>query len=318
MIISIRILIKDKAKNIAILFLRIIAAVVLLFLLINYIDFNEIVEALKKVNSIILIVVFTLIIPNIYFQFLKWKLMCNKILDVHDNKKIWLSLFLGFTGGIITPIRFGEYFARLIPFKNLELSKITISTFVEKMATFLLVIFIGSIGTAFYLYFYYSSVIAIIIIAFLFFIIIFSSFQKGYLLTRIKIWSHRLKFLEKIWSKVNFLTQLNSTYTLSLFIFSFLFYCVYILQFALLVLAFNNEGNLLLFIWAGIVVMFLKNIFSFFSFADLGIRESASVFVLSKMGIHSAIGFNAAIFMFLFNLIIPSLIGAFLIIRIKK
>ena len=244
--------------------------------------------------------------------------MCNKLLNVHDNKNIWLSLFYGFAGGIITPIRFGEYFTRIIPFENLAISKITVSTFVEKMATLLVVILIGSFGTAFYLYFYYSNVIALYIIAVLFFILFFSIFQSGKLLKRIKIWSQRFKFLEKIWSKINYLTQLNSKYTLSLFVFSFLFYCVYILQFALLVLAFNNGGNLLLFIWAGIVVMFLKNIFSFLSFADLGIRESASVFVLSKMGIQSAIGFNAAIFMFLFNLIIPSLIGAFLIIRIKK
>ena len=50
---------------------------------------------------------------------------------------------------------------------------------------------------------------------------------------------------------------------------------------------------------------------------DLGVRESASVFFFSKFGVSSAAAFNASMCMFLVNVLLPSIAGALLVLKVK-
>jgi len=61
--------------------------------------------------------------------------------------------------------------------------------------------------------------------------------------------------------------------------------------------------------------MFVKTIIPPISLGELGIREGASVFFISKMGEVSSVGFNASIFLFIINLLIPALIGVGMFLR---
>jgi len=42
---------------------------------------------------------------------------------------------------------------------------------------------------------------------------------------------------------------------------------------------------------------------------ELGIREGASVYFITQMSGTAVVGFNASIFLFIINLLIPALIG---------
>ena len=55
--------------------------------------------------------------------------------------------------------------------------------------------------------------------------------------------------------------------------------------------------------------MFAKTIIPPVSFGELGIREGASVFFITQMGEVASVGFNASIFLFMINLVIPAIIG---------
>jgi hypothetical protein len=59
-----------------------------------------------------------MLIPNLYLQFVKWKITCDYFLDERQNKNIAVSLFQGFTAAPFTPYRIGEYFGRAIIFKE--------------------------------------------------------------------------------------------------------------------------------------------------------------------------------------------------------
>jgi uncharacterized membrane protein YbhN (UPF0104 family) len=96
---------------------------------------------------------------------------------------------------------------------------------------------------------------------------------------------------------------------------SIAFYTCFILQFALLAAAFSGHFNFIHYIWAGNLVMFAKTIIPPVSLGELGIREGASVFFLHIFGEPNSAGFNASIFLFLINMLIPSVIGLFLLLK---
>jgi uncharacterized membrane protein YbhN (UPF0104 family) len=96
---------------------------------------------------------------------------------------------------------------------------------------------------------------------------------------------------------------------------SFLFYACFLIQYALLVSAFSNHFDFLQYLWAANLIMFAKTIIPPISFGELGIREGASVYFLTQMGETASVGFNASIFLFIINLLIPALIGVGMFLR---
>jgi len=255
---------------------------------------------------------------NVLLQFLKWKVVCNSLLNISDNKKILKSLFYGFSAGIITPVRVGEYLGRKLALEEVGLLKVTISTIVEKFASLFIVLIVGSIATIYFIYLYYNFFYSIPVLLFVSIIlIIFTLFIFGYKPTSsfFQKLANRINIIKQLEIELEYARKMNRNDFRLLMLYSLLFYFVIIMQYALLALAFEQEGNVLLFLIAGIIVLFIKSIFSFLSFADLGIRESTSVFLVGKMGYSNAVGFNSAIFLFLFNLVIPSLIGMFLLLK---
>jgi len=96
---------------------------------------------------------------------------------------------------------------------------------------------------------------------------------------------------------------------------SFLFYSCFLIQYALLVIGFSGNNNFFNYLWAGNLVMFAKTIIPPVSFAELGIREGASVFFLTYFGESQAAAFNASFFLFMINVLLPSLVGLIFFFR---
>jgi len=61
--------------------------------------------------------------------------------------------------------------------------------------------------------------------------------------------------------------------------------------------------------------MFAKTIIPPVSLGELGIREGASIFFITALGESASVGFNASIFLFFINVLIPSLIGLILLLK---
>jgi uncharacterized membrane protein YbhN (UPF0104 family) len=69
------------------------------------------------------------------------------------------------------------------------------------------------------------------------------------------------------------------------------------------------------YFWAGNLMMFAKTMIPPISLGELGIREGASVFFITQLGETASTGFNASIFLFFINVLIPSLIGMILLLK---
>ncbi len=231
------------------------------------------------------------------------------------------SLFIGFSAGIVTPIRVGEYLGRKIVFEDVSLVKVTVSTIIDKFASLFMILIIGGFTAIYFLIVYYSFLYSIPIILYTLFLVgIIFFILKGYLFTSklFNSFADKYEFVNKIRWELTYVKELSSLALQKLFLYSFFHYAIIIIQYTILALAFEPNGDVFNFVVAAIIILFVKSILSFLSFADLGIRESSSVFLLKKMGYSEVVGFNSAIFLFLFNLAIPSIIGLYFLNKKKS
>ena len=308
------------SKNAIIISAKILISAGLLYYLISSVEYNQIILALKEANIAIIGIVILLGVLNIFLQYSKWRLTCVEVLAVKDRLKIFRSLFYGFSAGIITPLRIGEYFGRGIEFRDKSLVQVTVATLIDKFFPLLMVASLGSISSLFFIYFYYNVsiyiVLSLFILIFTFFylliiLLLSNKFWNSILFSKLNS-SVKLKpFLEKL----RIFESLDRTYFFKMLVISFLFYSCFLIQYALLVAAFSNHFDFIHYLWAANLIMFTKTIIPPISFGELGIREGASVYFLTQIGETASVGFNASIFLFIINLLVPALIGVGMFLR---
>ena len=292
----------------------------LLIYLINSVDYRQIISAIKNANIFIIGVVVLLGVLNIYLQYTKWRITCTEVLNVKDNKKIFRSLFFGFSAGIITPLRIGEYFGRGIEFRDNSLVQVTVATLIDKFFPLLMVALFGSVSSLLFIYNYYNVsfyiVLSLFILIFTFFylliiLLVSKRFWKSLLFSRLDTSGRVKPFLEKL----RIFENLDRKYFFKMILVSFLFYSCFLIQYALLVISFSNHFEFLHYLWVANLIMFTKTIIPPISFGELGIREGASVYFLTQMGETASVGFNSSILLFIINLLIPALIGVGMFLR---
>lgn len=280
---------------------------------------EKISASLKEANYLLIIISFLLSFANILLQFFKWKIICNKVIDEKSDRKILSSLLIGIAGGLVTPFRAGEYIGRNLPFKNNSVIEISLATFVDKICNLFIILLVGSFATLLFVQFYYNlSIYFVLLIAtllislfFLCFLLIINGNFRDIFKTRIK----KFKWFTKYFNELKILKNISQGLILEIIFLSLLIFGCYIMQFALLISAFSHQFNFINYVWIGILVIFAKTIIPPITFGELGIRESASVFYITKMGLVAAVGFNAAIFLFLINILIPSIVGIFFLLK---
>ena len=123
------------------------------------------------------------------------------------------------------------------------------------------------------------------------------------------------KRFENLFLQLQSLKKFDKKYFTRMSVISLLFYFCFLLQYALLVSAFSHNTELLNYLLAGNLIMFIKTVIPPISLGELGIREGASVFFLTRFGELSAVAFNASIFLFVINILFPALVGLFLLLK---
>lgn len=307
-------------RNKILLLLKILIAAALLTYIISTIKISQIADAFEDANYFLVALAFVLLIPNILLQYWKWKITCKSILNYSDNKTILYSLLQGLTAGAFTPFRIGEYFGRAFLFKDRTIIQVTVATLIDKFFPLVLVAFIGAAASILFIYFFYSisaylaaSLFMVVTLIFYLLIqlIIDPEFWNNFLFNKLK----KSKLLHKYLGKMRFLKTLERNYSLKMFLISFLFYTCFVTQFVILIYAFSNRINIVDYYWSSALVMFGKTFFPAISLGELGIREGVSVFFLGEMGVAEAAAFNASLFLFFINILIPAIIGSFLLFK---
>ena len=309
-----------KNKTAIIFAVKILIAAGMLIYLSSSIEYDKILSAIENANLLLIAFAFLLSFANIYLQYYKWRLTCGQVLEEKKRSKILTSLFYGFSAGTITPLRIGEYFGRAIVFKNKSIVQVTVATLIDKFFPLMIVAFVGSVTSILFFYFYYNTSIYLTLSLFIVLFTLFYFFAMLLLSRRFwdSIFFSRLKKstrFKSLMEKLQVLKSLDRKYFYRMTLISSLFYLCFLLQLAILVSAFSHNYNFINYIWAGNLIMFAKTIIPPFSLGELGIREGASIYFLTQFGETASAAFNASIFLFIINLLIPALVGLVLLLK---
>ncbi len=320
---SIKEIFENKREKLFLVF-KIIFTLAFVAYLLYYVKLKTIEQTFIKSDFSFLILGILLLPFDLLLLFKRWELLVNSLMGKAPKSKIASSLFHGFAGGLITPLRAGEYFIRKIPLPDFKLKDVMIGTFTDKMFLIPPQLLLGGIFLFFFLFKkeIISSTILfalLLIFPFILFLLFFVAYfliknSKSALVKKIS----NVKFLERMEyfiAKINFLNprQITKLFLLSLFL-----YLTYSTQFALFIKSMSPTANFFDCLIISNSVLLLKNFLPLITMGELGVREAFSIYFVKQFNLPASVGFNAAFIIFVVNLLIPSLIGYIFILREKR
>ncbi len=281
---------------------------------------SDIKSSFTSTKHIYLLIVTIILVPiNIYLEGVKWKIQLKPIENISYYKS-FLSIFTGLTAGMFFPNRMGNFLGRIFMMENGDRIKAAMVTIVGGMAQMIATVSVGLIATIFFVNKYFVLLtISIFLIVALLLLIYFNIHVLKYFQFLIP-----KKFKEKTKEYFDVFSLYDKKELLKILIISFLRYFIYTFQFVLLIWAFNIP---LTYLNAMIPISFtylLMMLIPFITITEIAIRGSVSILVFEKWFIINGISnslelmvFSASSLLWILNIAIPSIIGLFLIHRLK-
>ncbi len=281
---------------------------------------SDIKSSFTSTKHIYLLILTIILVPiNIYLEGVKWKIQLKPIENISYYKS-FLSIFTGLTAGMFFPNRMGNFLGRIFMMENGDRIKAAMVTIVGGMAQMIATVSVGLIATIFFVNKYFVLLtISIILIVALLLLIYFNIHVLKYFQFIIP-----KKFKEKTKEYFDVFSLYDKKELLKILIISFLRYFIYTFQFVLLIWAFNIP---LTYLNAMIPISFtylLMMVIPFITITEIAIRGSVSILVFEKWLIINGISnslelmvFSASSLLWILNIAIPSIIGLFLIHRLK-
>lgn len=308
------------AKPIVATALKIVISIALLGGLLYYLDIESVIKSFKNANLIYLTIGLSLAILQLVIHFFRWRYLLRLVDKEISNEETFISFFVGFMAGFFTPAQVGEFAGRIASHPNVKKSNIIAITVIDKLYWAALTLLIGGTGLSMFISTYYeqiwnpyyryliTSVMAIIIVIFLY----PEKIRELLLQLPDKIRKHRFYEMIEIVENI-----FRNKHAWILSILTLFLYSTILMEYYFLTQAFGNVSLNDALVCAA-SVFFVKAIILPISFGDLGVRESTAVFFFKTMGLDTAIAFSSSIIMSFANVIIPTAIGALLVVRLKK
>lgn len=299
---------------------KLIIGLGIIIFLVVYVDPKKIAETFAKADYIFLSLAVILLPFNLFFQFTKWKILLKRYFNIEDDRSIWLSIFYGISGGIFTPMKSGEYFARALSLKEVKVIDIIIATAVDK---FIPIFFVVTIGGSFFIVFlegllsFSITITILLIIIYLISVIVplMLLLSDSDISNKLRAKLKGIKLLTKLIEKISFIRSIDKKTLIQLMGVSLVYHLTFTTQMAFLLSAFSGDFEFMKFFFVANLIIFTQIVIPPIALGELGVREGAAVYYLQSMGYSSAVGFNAAFSLFTINLLIPSIVGLLLLFK---
>lgn len=297
--------------------LKFIIAGLLIWMLLQKIELANVINAFKTARVQYILLAFLSGFPNVLIQFLKWRFLLRLVKPTVSNYETLSSLLIGFTLGFITPGRIGE-FGRAVFIQNCSRTRVVGLAMLDKLFPMGVVFLIGSWSVVYLLNSRLSimtSLIFILLACLITIIVFWFSWYPQHLRKIMTFANQFLPYQERIELLLSSLDNFQRKQAFFMIGYSIIFYGIITTQFFCMMYAFEP---LPIFIsYLAIFSIYVAKSLLPISLADLGVRETAAVFFLGLVGAAPSTAFNAAILIFLINLVIPSLIGFILLLNPK-
>ncbi|QDO93647.1 hypothetical protein FNB79_06545 [Formosa sediminum] len=263
---------------------------------------------LFSLNSIFIITLLSGL--NWFFEIIKWKYLVQTVKNITFKTAIEQTLG-AHTASIFTPNRIGDYGAKALYFSSKLRIKIVGLNGIGNLAQMLVTTIFGSIG----LLFLFSNFKLQIHLKTLNWITLSAFISFIFLLFTVLI--HYKKTDTWIGKTKHFITSISPSLFFKTFLFSVIRYLIFSFQFYVLLDLFRvnlSYANAMMIISSMyLLVSVLPSIFIF----DVVLKGGIAVYLFSFFNISEAIILSCITIMWLFNVVIPSLLGCYYIMHFK-
>ncbi len=281
-------------------------------------DWKGLLIKLKNLNPVPIIVICLLAPVNWLLESYKWKILVSRI-EKLDLKRAYMAVLTGLSYGFVTPRSIGDYFGRMLHLKSKSRVRVVGALLVSRLSQLFITLMMGGFGFA---YFTGQGIISSgssfnksFLIAFVLFVLLIIAFL-------FRKWIIRKFFTQTLGEKIARLITIIKEYNNHEIIFSLILslarYLVFSGQFTLLLLALDFDAGVM-DIMAAITLVYMAKtaIVSFNFLSDLGGREIASLGFLGAVSFQPEVIIAASLGIWLINILLPTLVGALLTIKIK-
>lgn len=291
-------------------------------------SFTDLIE--QPHVTILLIWTLLLMIVNWGIETLKWQFLMNKVEKI-PYFKAFEAILSGISVSIFTPNRIGEWFGRVFILKKANPWQGVFITMIGSFSQLLITIIIGSISMLFYIHIYFkdapyytnyilAGMILLVAVVVVSLVLIFLN------VTSIPGFVSRI--LKKRFVHVNdYLSVIGrySTFELTtVLLFSLLRYCVFAMQFYILLMLFSINIPIAHGLMLISVIFFVMTAIPTVTLAELGVRGSISLYFIGEYfknfgevsdKINIGIVSSTSTLWFI-NLAIPALLGTLFVYRL--
>lgn len=274
-------------------------------------------ETLTQTTNLLLMIIVLLLMPlNWLVESYKWKLLLKPIFPV-SQMHAFKSVFSGTTTSILTPNRIGEFAGRILVLPEGTRINAGFSTLIGGYSQLTTTLALGFIGTAIYLFntsplsVGLMSIFGCAVAIFLTIFIYFRSVRFTHFISTIRI-------LERLKNYFLFLSEYQQITLEKLLLYSAMRFMIFGTQFYLTLMVFGVNLSFIDGVSLIPIIYLIMAIIPTIALAELGIRESVAITVLSVVS-SNELGILLATFcLWTVNLAIPAMIGGIFLIQAKK
>lgn len=241
----------------------------------------------------------------------KWKYLLNKVEDISFYKAV-KGVLSGLAIGFITPNRVGEFAGKIAYLKSENRANGALMSFVGSSAQLLVTIQVGLIAIAASKY---ASPVDVFVtpIALVTLVIVSIVWFKLDLFLK---WISRFEWLQK-WNKdTDQLAIVSEKKMTTVYLISLIRYMVFPLQYFVLFKMLDTSIDFSECLSMTATSYFLLAIVPTYAIAEIGARGSLNLLVFSELNAPFAV-LSVTLLIWMINLIIPALFGAFMIAKFK-
>ena len=258
-------------------------------------------------------------------QFINWSIEARKfqfIISKKEKVSFKQSIIAVYTGnatGIFTPDRLGNFIGRFIYLNQIDKKTVTASTLLGNLAQLISTISFALIAVLLYMKLdlkiqlpYVNPVIILGVLIMALSILTYLFFNPNKIIEKF----NKVKWVAKHKITFSFLANFNKKESSAIIGFSLLRYLIFIIQFYLILNTFELSINLIeTLVFSGLLYLFTTFIPSPIM-GNLGTREVVALLLLNNYA-HSEVVLVASLIIWIINVIFPSLIGSYLLLKMN-
>jgi uncharacterized membrane protein YbhN (UPF0104 family) len=278
--------------------------------------FGELKKAVVWDNALKIILLIILILVNWGFEAKKWQILASKIENL-SFKEAYQSVLIGLSLGFVTPANLGDYAGKIWQLKSKNKTESIGAILLGNGIQFYVSLIFGEIA---YLIIWEKEITTFdqILFCLIAFALVLGVIIYHY---RVKIIGYlpRFSWLNVFQKHFEMMVKFNSDEIRQLFIWSFLRYLTFSLQFVLTLLIFKVNIHFI-DLWAVSCLVFLfKTIIPAINFiSDLGVREYSALHFFSLFLVNISAVIMATFCLWFLNILLPVMFGGLLVLRIKN